>query len=165
METPLGPMLAMASEDALALLEFTDRRMLPTQLKIVAAKFGASAPATGPHPILDLLAEELARYFQGTLREFTVPIKYPGSAFQTEVWNHLLKIPYGETLSYSDLAREVGRPDAQRAVGKANGDNRLGIIIPCHRVIRSDGNLCGYGGGIWRKRRLLDLESGQLSFD
>ena len=92
----------------------------------------------------------------------TIPLVLAGTESQEAVWKRLLEIPYGETLSYEQMARDIGRPGAQRAVGRANGDNRLAIVVPCHRVIRSDGTLCGYGGGLWRKQHLLDLERGRI---
>jgi O-6-methylguanine DNA methyltransferase len=94
-------------------------------------------------------------------REFEVPLHVDGSPFQERVWRQLLKIPYGETRSYQDVAVKVGSPDAVRAVGTANGMNRIAIVIPCHRVVNKGGKLGGYGGGLWRKQRLLGLEQGQ----
>ena len=158
-ESPLGPLVAGATDDGVCLLEFTDRRMLEAQLESVRRHFGAAA-VPGTHPLLDRLREELAAYFAGTLRRFTVPLVYPGSEFQTRVWEALLRIPYGETRSYEALAVELGRAGAQRAVGHANGLNRIAIVIPCHRVVNKDGKLGGYGGGLWRKQRLLELERG-----
>jgi AraC family transcriptional regulator, regulatory protein of adaptative response / methylated-DNA-[protein]-cysteine methyltransferase len=155
--TPLGPMLAIASDSALHLLEFTDRRMLATQLERVRKLFGAVI-TPGPSKVLTRTEHELAEYFAGTRREFTIPLALKGTPFQEQVWKGLLRIPYGETRSYEALAREIRHAGAQRAVGTANGSNRIAIIIPCHRVIRSDGTLSGYGGGVWRKQRLLDLE-------
>ena len=116
---------------------------------------------------------ELAEYFAGTRQSFTVPLDAPGTPFEERVWQALNRIPYGETRSYEDIAREVATPAAVRAVGRANGMNRIAIVIPCHRVLNKSGELGGYGGGLWRKRRLLDLErtahlgslkSGVLSF-
>ncbi len=160
--TPLGPMLACASEDALCLLEFVDRRMLETQLKQTRKSMGAIL-VPGDNDVLRFVSEELDSYFRGKLQDFTVPLETKGTPFQEQVWHALLKIPYGTTTSYGALSRRLGRPAATRAVARANGDNRIAIIIPCHRVIGRDGTLTGYGGGIWRKRRLLDLEMGQLS--
>lgn len=155
--TPLGPMLAVASDRALHLLEFTDRRMLATQLERVRKRFGAVI-TPGPSKVLSQTEKELAEYFAGTRRDFTIPLAIRGTPFQEQVWQGLLRIPYGETRSYEALAREIRHAGAQRAVGTANGSNRIAIIIPCHRVIRSDGTLSGYGGGVWRKQRLLELE-------
>jgi AraC family transcriptional regulator of adaptative response/methylated-DNA-[protein]-cysteine methyltransferase len=155
--TPLGPMLAAATDDGVCLLEFHDRRMLETQIKRMRAHLRCEiAPGRNDH--LENMEDELTMYFGGKLEQFTVPLVLAGTEFQEAVWNRLLGIPYGETLSYEKLARDIGRPGAQRAVGRANGDNRLAIVVPCHRVIRSDGTLCGYGGGLWRKQHLLDLE-------
>jgi AraC family transcriptional regulator, regulatory protein of adaptative response / methylated-DNA-[protein]-cysteine methyltransferase len=156
-DTPLGPMVAGATDEGLCLLEFTDRRMLEAQLETVRRRFG-SALVPGDNSHLRQLRDELREYFDGRRREFTVSLVYPGTAFEQDVWNALLRIPYGETRSYEDLASALGRPGAQRAVGRANGMNRIGIVIPCHRVTNKDGQLGGYGGGLWRKRILIDLE-------
>src|SRR5262249_48693727 len=113
------------------------------------------------HDLLAQLKDELRRYFAGTLRAFRVPLHYPGTTFQRRVWEGLLEIPYGETRSYEALAEAVGCQGAQRAGGRANGQNAVCIVIPCHRVVNKGGKLGGYGGGLWRKRFLLDLEQGQ----
>ncbi|MDQ2940736.1 MAG: methylated-DNA--[protein]-cysteine S-methyltransferase [Chloroflexota bacterium] len=155
--TPLGPMLAGATDEGICLLEFTDRRMLPTQRAIVARRFGATLVA-GHHPLLHRLQDELDAYFAGTLRKFTTEIVARGSALDERVWTELLGIPYGQTVSYQELAHRVDRPGAHRAVGSANGRNRIAILIPCHRVIEKGGGPGGYGGKIWRKERLLALE-------
>src|SRR4029077_2207026 len=110
--------------------------------------------------LLPQLGAELAVYFAGERRTFSVPLHYPGTEFPVRVCTPLRAIPYGQTTSYEALAATVIRPGAQRAVGKANGDNRIAIVIPCHRVVRKDGSLCGYGGGLWRKQWLLELEQG-----
>lgn len=164
-ESPLGPLLAGATDEGLCFLEFTDRRALEAQVSALRRQFGRPI-VPGENNLLRQTREELAEYFAGTRREFTVPLLYPGSPFQQQVWNELLKIPYGETRSYEAVARAVGAPGASRAVGRANGLNRICILIPCHRVVNKDGNLCGYGGGLWRKQFLLDLERGvqQLPF-
>jgi AraC family transcriptional regulator of adaptative response/methylated-DNA-[protein]-cysteine methyltransferase len=153
-------MLAAASERALCLLEFLDRRMLETQLRRLKMAFDAPI-VPGMNAILEQTKTELDEYFAGERREFTVPLDVAGSTFHEGVWRELLTIPYGETRSYGEQSRRMGRPDAVRAVARANGDNRIAIIIPCHRVIGSDGKLTGYGGGLWRKRWLLDHEQGQ----
>jgi AraC family transcriptional regulator of adaptative response/methylated-DNA-[protein]-cysteine methyltransferase len=158
--SPLGPLVAGATGDALCLLEFTDRRALEAQIATLERRFGMPL-LPGRHPRLDQLAEELGGYFAGERRTFTVPLAYPGTPFQRRVWEELLRIPYGETRSYEQLAVALGSPGAQRAVGHANGLNRIAIVIPCHRVIGKDGTLGGYGGGLWRKRALLDLEQGR----
>src|SRR5262249_55018241 len=161
-ESPLGPLLMGATDDGVCLLEFTDRRALETQIGTVRRRF-RSAVVPGNHKYLDQLQDELERYFDGKLRQFRVPLVYPGTPFQRSVWQQLLKIPYGETRSYEDVARAVGTPTAQRAVGTANGSNRIAIVIPCHRVVNKGGQLGGYGGGLWRKQFLLDLERGVTS--
>jgi AraC family transcriptional regulator of adaptative response/methylated-DNA-[protein]-cysteine methyltransferase len=156
-ESPVGPLLVGATEDGICLLEFTDRRALETQVKTIRRHFSC-AVVPGKHRHIDQLKLELAEYFEGRRQEFSVPLVYPGSPFQSAVWQELLRIPYGETRSYEDLANAVGRKGAQRAVGRANGQNRIAIVIPCHRVVNKDGKLGGYGGGLWRKQHLLDLE-------
>jgi AraC family transcriptional regulator, regulatory protein of adaptative response / methylated-DNA-[protein]-cysteine methyltransferase len=155
--TPLGPMLAGATEDELVLLEFVDRRMLPNQVGRLRTRLRAVF-VPDRNQVVEPAERELQAYFAGALADFTVPFDTIGTPFQREVWGALGGIPYGETRSYADLARAVGRPTAVRAVGRANGMNALAIVVPCHRVVGSDGKLVGYGGGLWRKRRLLDLE-------
>jgi AraC family transcriptional regulator of adaptative response/methylated-DNA-[protein]-cysteine methyltransferase len=157
LDTPLGPMLAVAGDDGLCLLEFVDRRALETELAFLRGRLGA-AIVPGPSPVLDHVADELAAYFEGRLQEFTVPLALHATPFQRRVWTALRTIPYGETTSYSAIADTVDRAGACRAVGRANGQNRLAIVIPCHRVVRADGTLCGYGGGLWRKKWLIDHE-------
>ena len=156
-ESPLGAMLAVAGDEGLELLEFVDRRALETELHALRAKLG-SAIVPGEHPILKQTADQMREYFAGTRRDFDITLKQRGSAFQLAAWNALCEIPYGETRSYSDMARRVGSPGAVRAIGRVNGQNQIAIVVPCHRVIRSDGSLCGYGGGKWRKQWLLDHE-------
>lgn len=157
LDTPLGRMLGATVDDGLAFLEFDDRRMLETNYEAMRQRFGC-AVVPGEHPHLDRLRDELARYFAGELRDFSVPVAPRGTSFQTRVWDELKRIPYAATISYEELARRIGQPTAQRAVARANGDNRVAILIPCHRVIGKDGSLTGYGGGLWRKRLLLELE-------
>lgn len=159
LESPLGPLVAGATDQGVCLLEFSDRRMLEAQLENVRQRLGPVLPGT--HPMLDQLRSELGEYLDGRRRAFTVPLVYPGTPFQVKVWDALRAIPYGETYSYEKLAWSVGAPGAQRAVGHANGQNRLAILIPCHRVVNKDGKLGGYGGGLWRKQLLLDLERGE----
>ena len=160
MESPVGPLLAGATLDAVMLLEFSDGRILEGQLQALRKRFSMSI-ARGGNRWLDELRRQLAEYFAGQRRSFDLPLHYPGSAFQVKVWKGLLQIPYGATWSYRELALHVGDAKASRAVGMANGTNRLAILIPCHRVVNSNGTLGGYGGGSWRKRLLLDLERGQ----
>ncbi len=155
-DTPLGPMLAIAGDKGLELLEFVDRRALEAELRELGRSLGAVVP--GDHPILRRTGDQMREYFAGTRRDFDIPLNMRGSTFQLAAWRALCEIPYGETRSYADMARRVGSKDAVRAIGRVNGQNRIAIVIPCHRVIRSDGSLCGYGGGRWRKQWLLDHE-------
>ncbi|HET9948057.1 MAG TPA: trifunctional transcriptional activator/DNA repair protein Ada/methylated-DNA--[protein]-cysteine S-methyltransferase [Longimicrobiales bacterium] len=155
--TPLGPMLAGATDDALVLLEFVDRRMLEAQIARLRSRLGAVF-APGTNAVLEKVERELGAYFRGALAEFTVPLRLAGTPFELEVWEELRRIPYGETRSYAGLAQAIGRPAAVRAVGRANGCNALAVVVPCHRVVGADGRLVGYGGGLWRKQRLLELE-------
>jgi len=155
--TPLGPMVAGATDQGLCLLEFFDRKMLETQLKRLTKLINASF-VPGEHVLFLKLNQQLKEYFSGKLKSFTIPLDIPGTDFQKNVWQVLLQIPYAKTRSYQQQAEYTNNPKAVRAVAKANGDNRISIIIPCHRVIGKDGSLTGYGGGLWRKQRLLELE-------
>ncbi len=155
--TPLGPMLAGAINNKICLLEFVDRKMLETQLKRITKYFNCTF-LPGSVPVIEKLQEEMNAYFEGRLKTFSVPVSYPGTEFQKRVWNVLLDLPYGETRSYEKQAELIGNPTAVRAVASANGNNRISILIPCHRVVGKNGELCGYGGGLWRKKYLLDLE-------
>ena len=157
LETPLGPMLAGANDRGINFLEYTDRRMLEHNLKSMRRRFDC-AVVPGQHPLLEQLREALPEYFQGERQEFGLPLAARGTPFQDKVWSELRRIPYGETISYDELASRIGQPTAQRAVARANGMNYVAILIPCHRVIGKDGSLTGYGGGLWRKRLLLELE-------
>jgi len=157
LESPVGPLLAGATGTGVCLLEFTDRRALESQLGTLRRRFGRSlVPGSTDH--LERLKAELGEYFAGARKGFEVPIEAPGTPFEKAVWGELARIPYGETRSYEDLATAVGRPGGSRAVGQANGRNRVAIVLPCHRVVNKSGKLGGYGGGLWRKRYLLDLE-------
>ena len=158
-ESPLGPLIAGATDNHLVLLEFTDRRMLDAQFMTLRRAFKRPI-VPGTNAVLQQLTNELALYFRGALKRFTVPLAYPGSPFQQKVWDALRRIPYGTTISYEELAERAGTPHAQRAAGSANGKNRLAIVIPCHRVVNKSGKLGGYGGGLWRKQRLLEIEQG-----
>lgn len=160
-ETPLGTMIACASESGICMLEFSDRKALPTELKEISKHFGANI-IQGDNPHFKVLEKELNEYFKGQRTEFTVPLSPVGTDFQKNVWEILRTIPYGNTRSYQDQANILGNPKAVRAVANANGLNKISIIIPCHRVIGSDGKLTGYGGGIWRKQKLLELEKAIL---
>jgi len=162
--SPLGPLFACAADDGLVFCEFHDRRALASQAQALERAF-AAAVVPGENDHLRALARELDEYFAGRRRAFTVPLAIRGSAFQEAVWRGLLAIPYGETRSYEELARAIGRPGSSRAVGRANGTNRLAIVVPCHRVVQKDGSLGGYGGRLWRKRALLALERGATPVD
>jgi AraC family transcriptional regulator, regulatory protein of adaptative response / methylated-DNA-[protein]-cysteine methyltransferase len=157
LESPLGPLLAGATDDGIVLLEYTDRRMLEHNLKALRRRFRC-AIVPGQHPLLEQLSVELIEYFEGKRREFTLPLASRGTPFQDKIWQELRRIPYGQTICYDELARRVEQATAQRAVARANGMNCVCILIPCHRVIGKDGSLTGYGGGLWRKRLLLELE-------
>jgi AraC family transcriptional regulator, regulatory protein of adaptative response / methylated-DNA-[protein]-cysteine methyltransferase len=160
--TPLGPMLMGTTDTGVALLEFTDRRMLATQLQRLERKlkcvFVPGDTDVGRH-----MEQELAAYFAGALRDFSTPLEPAGTEFQQAVWRVLKSIPYAETRSYGQQAMALGRPSAVRAVARANGDNPICIVVPCHRVIGADGTLTGYGGGLWRKKWLLHHETTQRS--
>lgn len=161
-DTPLGPMLAGATDDGICLVEFSDRRMLPSQLDVLQRRL-AKPIVAGRHPLLDRLEEQLREYFAGSRRSFDLPLVAPGSPFQERTWSELRRLPAGDTVSYEELARRVGRPRAQRAVGTANGANRIAVVIPCHRVVRKDGETGNYGGGRWRKAWLLDHEAARAA--
>jgi AraC family transcriptional regulator of adaptative response/methylated-DNA-[protein]-cysteine methyltransferase len=156
-ETPLGEMIAGATDDGICLLEFSDRRMLPTEYKDLA-RYLKTTIQEGDHRHFITVRDQLKEYFDGTRKEFSVPLVTPGTPFQQAVWKELINIPYGSTLSYQEQSVALGKPGSVRAVANANGMNRISIIIPCHRVIGSDGHLTGYGGGIKRKKWLLDHE-------
>ncbi len=155
--TPLGSMFAGVTDKGLYMLEFEDRRMLKTQIKRIT-KIHNLVPVIQKHKLIKKVEEQVAQYFEGKLKEFSLPLVISGTEFQKKVWNELLNIPYGETISYEELAKRIGDIKAVRAVASANGFNSIAVIIPCHRVIGKDGDLRGYGGKVWRKKRLLELE-------
>jgi O-6-methylguanine DNA methyltransferase len=157
LRTPLGTMLAGATDDGICLLEFSDRPMLPTQLAVLERRLRRPL-VVGRHPLLEQLQAQLEDYFAGRRAAFDLPLVAPGSPFQERTWATLRQIPIGSTLTYEELAADAGRSGAQRAAGTANGANRIAVLIPCHRVIRKDGDVGGYGGGSWRKAWLLDHE-------
>jgi AraC family transcriptional regulator, regulatory protein of adaptative response / methylated-DNA-[protein]-cysteine methyltransferase len=163
-ETALGAMVAVAGDAGLYLLEFADRRALERELTHLRRSLRASI-VPGRHRHLTAVREQIGEYFAGNCFEFTVPLAPGGSAFQRRVWKILQSIPAGQTRSYAWLANELGVPGAHRAVGRANGANTIAILIPCHRVICADGALCGYGGGLWRKKWLLEHERKMLEGD
>jgi len=156
-ETPLGTMYACAVEQGVCMLEFTDRKMLETELKTIAKSLNATI-IQGTNKHFDLLRQQLEEYFDGRRKVFTVPLCPVGTDFQQSVWLSLQTIPYGTTCSYKQQAASMNKQTAIRAVANANGMNKISILIPCHRVIGENGNLTGYGGGIWRKKWLLDME-------
>ena len=156
-KTPLGDMVAGATSDAICLLEFNDHGRLERQVKTLCELFLMDL-LPGKHTLFARLRQQLDEYFEGNRAAFDIPLAYPGTDFQRKVWKALQTIPYGQTRSYSEIAGTIGKPAAARAVGGANGANRIAIIIPCHRVIASGGGPGGYGGGLWRKLRLLELE-------
>lgn len=157
-ETPIGTMLAGATADGICLLEFTDRRMLETEFKILRTRLNATL-LQGENEHFGQLRTQLAEYFAGERQEFTMPLVFTGTPFQESVWHALLAIPSGQTRSYQEQAIYLNRPKSVRAVANANGMNKISILIPCHRVIGSDGSLTGYGGGLWRKQWLLAHEA------
>lgn len=159
-DTPLGTMLTICTEEGVRLLEFLERRALETELRELGARLDCTI-MPGENAVTRQLEAELAEYFEGKRRDFEVPLQPIGTPFQQRVWDVLRTIPYGTTRSYAEQARAIGQPTATRAVARANGDNKIAIIIPCHRVIGANGKLTGYGGGLWRKQHLLDLERGQ----
>jgi methylated-DNA-[protein]-cysteine S-methyltransferase len=151
MNSPVGELLLVGDETALRGLHFPNHRY-PLRRDYRSA----CEPFTG-------VREQLEQYFAGERREFDLPLELDGPAFHRRVWEALLTIPYGETRSYREIAAQVGDPGSARAVGFANGRNPIAIVVPCHRVIGADGSLTGYGGGLPRKRQLLDLEAGRLA--
>jgi O-6-methylguanine DNA methyltransferase len=159
-ESPVGTLIAAASDDALCLLEFSEPETFEARLTTLRERHARSLRAAS-NVHLAALRKQLEEYFAGRRRRFELPLHYPGTAFQQQVWAMLQRIDYGETWSYRDLAVRIGDVKATRAVGAANGMNPIAIVIPCHRVVNANGDLGGYGGGLWRKRILLDLELGQ----
>ncbi|MBI4670933.1 MAG: methylated-DNA--[protein]-cysteine S-methyltransferase [Chloroflexi bacterium] len=156
-ETPLGPLLCAAVQQGVCFVEFSDRRMLEYNYNLIRKCFGLPVLPRS-NEVLEQLRAELDCYFRGAPKKFQAPLALRGTPFQERVWCELLNIPHGETISYQELARRIGKPEAVRAVARANGMNRISILVPCHRVVGKDGELTGYGGGLWRKRLLLELE-------
>ncbi len=157
LRSPVGDFLAGASSKGICLLEFTDTQRIKMQLARLEKSHGGKA-INAYSEYFSLLESQLNDYFAGMLREFSIPLDLYGTDFQKQTWNALVAIPYAETRSYQQQAIEIGNPKAVRAVANANRNNKISIIIPCHRVIGKDGSMTGYGGGIWRKEFLLDLE-------
>ena len=156
-DAPLGPMVAIASEKGLCLLEFGDRRMLESEFADLQKRLSAVL-LPGKNEFTEEAVRQIQEYFAGTRKTFSVPLHAPGTEFQQRVWAALREIPFGEMRSYGEIASAIGDPKAVRAVGTANGMNRIAIMIPCHRVIGADGALTGYGGGLWRKDWLIKHE-------
>lgn len=156
-DTPLGTLLLATTDDGLCFAEFAEPERLAQQIRSLRRYFGGPV-VQGDHVFLTQARKELAEYFAGGRTEFEVPLALAGTSFQRSVWDHLRRIPYGATVSYEALAQAVGVPKGQRAVGRANGQNRMCVFVPCHRVINKDGGLGGYGGSLWRKKYLLQLE-------
>ncbi|MDR2916431.1 MAG: methylated-DNA--[protein]-cysteine S-methyltransferase [Tannerella sp.] len=156
-ETDLGLMIAAATDQGICMFEFADYKLLDLELRQLASS--CKAPLVqAENPYFEILKKQLDEYFKGERKEFDIPLDLVGTEFQKEVWLSLLKIPYGTTTSYAKQAEFLGKPSAVRAVANANGKNKISIILPCHRVIGTDGTLTGYGGGIWRKKKLLAFE-------
>lgn len=158
-ETPLGAMVAVASENALHLLEFTERRALPAELAALRRDAKGSL-GFGRFASTDRIEREMNAFMAGDTAAFETPLRPLGTPFTQNVWQALREIPAGQTRSYGELARYMGRSKATRAVARANGANPIAIAIPCHRVLGADGSLTGYGGGLWRKQKLIELERG-----
>ncbi|MGE8150441.1 bifunctional transcriptional activator/DNA repair enzyme AdaA [Pseudomonas vancouverensis] len=161
--TPLGPMIAMAERRGLVLLEFLDQPSFRPEVEALQSRFGyAVAPGHNLH--LQQIEQQLAEYFAGERKVFSIALHMPGSEFSRQVWAELATIPYGQTTTYGAIAQQLGKPGASRAVGLANGHNRISIVVPCHRVIGADGSLTGYAGGEPRKAFLLRLENAPVQF-
>lgn len=159
LETPIGAFLAGAVKEGICLLDYADRSLLQQHYKTLQQQFDCPVLPV-MNEAIEALEQQLSLYFAGQLRDFSLtPILY-GTPFQQKVWSALQQIPYGQTISYDELARRIEQPTAVRAVARANGMNRISVLVPCHRVIGKDGQLTGYGGGLWRKRLLLQLEQG-----
>lgn len=156
-ETPLGPMVVIADKNGLYLLEFVDWHGLEHTIKNLCLKTEAMIITGSADPILSI-GDELSSYFGGSLQEFKTPLRPIGTPFQKLAWSGLMRVPYGQTRSYRDQATSIGKPTATRAVANANGANPIAIVIPCHRIINSNGDLGGYGGGIARKKWLINHE-------
>lgn len=162
--TPLGDMIAVCDNRALHLLEFTDRKALSAELSRLR-KMTKGDIGVGRYATTDQVESELAAFFEGRCSDFQVPLVLHGTPFAKQVWTALRNIPAGTTRSYAQLAQAIGAPNATRAVARANGANQIALIIPCHRVIGADGSLTGYGGGLWRKQRLIALERSYANKD
>ncbi len=156
LDTPIGAMLAVADETGLHLLEFSERQALPGEIARLKERVGPIC--FGQSKVIEALEHQLEQYFSGRQATFEVPVVQRGTAFEAKVWEALRQVPSGQTRSYGEIARSIGRPDAPRAVARANGANQVAILVPCHRIVGADGSLTGYGGKIWRKQWLLEHE-------
>lgn len=155
--SPIGPLFAGVTDNGVCLLAFGDQFNLDKHVSRLTGQLHAET-VTGEHPILNQLTQQLDEYFEGSRKDFDLPLVTTGTEFQQKAWQMLSTIPHGETRSYSEQAEAAGNPNAVRAVATANANNRIAILIPCHRVIAKNGSLAGYGGELWRKQYLLDLE-------
>ncbi|HOG04716.1 MAG TPA: methylated-DNA--[protein]-cysteine S-methyltransferase [Paludibacter sp.] len=156
-DTDLGLMIACASKKGICMFEFADQEHIELQISRISKAFKVTL-LEGENPHFDTLRQQLKEYFKGERKEFNIPLDLVGTDFQKKVWKSLIEIPYGSTISYGEQAKLIGKPKAVRAVANANAKNKVSIILPCHRVIGADGKLTGYGGGLWRKEKLLELE-------
>ena len=161
-DTDLGLMIAGATKKGLCLFEFADYKSVELQFRQLTEALKAPL-VQGDHPHFHTLRSQLTEYFKGERRNFDIPLDLVGTEFQKKVWLSLKKIPYGCTTNYGKQAERLGKPSAVRAVANANGKNKISIILPCHRVIGADGSLTGYGGGLWRKKKLLEFEQANLA--
>ena len=156
-QSPAGELVAGATPEGCCVCEFHDRGGVD-RIRARVERRHRMEMEKGSHPLIDNMEAQLVEYFDGMRTEFDLILDLKGTPFELAVWKQLLAIPYGETRAYGEIANILGKPGAARAVGRANGSNFLAIIVPCHRVIQEDGSLRGYGGGLWRKKLLLDLE-------
>ena len=163
LDTPIGAMLAVADEAGLHLLEFAERQALPREIARLKERVGPIC--FGQSKVIEALEHQLGQYFSGRQAAFDVPVVQRGTAFEARVWDALRQVPSGQTRSYGEIARSIGRPDAPRAVARANGANQVAILVPCHRIVGADGSLTGYGGKIWRKQWLLEHERRMTTMD
>jgi AraC family transcriptional regulator of adaptative response/methylated-DNA-[protein]-cysteine methyltransferase len=155
-DTPIGAMLGVTDDEGVHLLEFAERKALPTEIARLRQRVGPIR--FGQSKMLEALAHQVGQYFSGRAASFDIPVVQKGTPFEATVWSALQQVPPGETRSYGELARFIGRPEAARAVARANGANQVAVIVPCHRIIGADGSLTGYGGKLWRKQWLLEHE-------
>jgi len=160
-ESPIGALNIAATEDGICWIDFADKSTADKRFQSFAKKLNASISQSN-NSYINELETQLQEYFEGKRKEFTVKLFIEGAPFQKKVWAALQAIPYGSTRSYKEQSTAIGMPKAVRAVANANGRNPISIVIPCHRVIGSNGTLTGYGGGLWRKKFLLELEAGKL---